>query len=162
MNSGSISRNIRRAAAFLVAGTACLVGVSADDAPLVIKGFKTRGLRKDGTTHWEMQGGQATLQGVQTKLDDMTLKLHTPQDVVTITSPNCLFNTETKIAASEGALHAETRTYTLDGVGYEVDTQGQRLSIRSKVRMVIRGTPHTDPVNPERDGRNQPDLPNGD
>ncbi len=105
---------------------------------VVLSGFKTRGCREDGRLQWELQGATATLRRGLAELSDVLLTFHLEDGrTAVVSSPKCMFNQGTKIGKSTAPIHVQSRTVVLDGVGYDILANKQKLHIRSKVRMCI-------------------------
>jgi len=106
---------------------------------MTMSGFKTRGCREDGSVEWEILGAKAEVRGVLAELTQVKLTLYLRErEPVLITSPSCSFNQASEAGSSDAPIHVKSRSFRLDGVGYDVLVGQQRLHVRSRVRMRIR------------------------
>jgi len=129
-----------------VVGLLCLcaaaTGLGFDFGPgarLTMSGFQTKGRHDDGGVAWTLNGGKATVKGVLVEMEKVRLTfLFRDGEAVLITSPRCSFNQTTEAGQSDAPIHVEGKTIRLDGVGYDIWTEKQKLRVRSQVRMVIR------------------------
>lgn len=100
--------------------------------------FRTKGVTDDGKVSWELRGGQAKVKANLADIDGIELKFHTKdRESVTITSPKCAFNQATQIGHSDAPIHIESKSFRLDGVGYDVYAGEHRVRVRQQVRMSI-------------------------
>ena len=112
---------------------------TAENARMVLENFKMRGMAPDGRKQWDLHGAKAIVEGPLANLEDALVVFYTAEnEKFDITSPHCTFNRITKIGGSEAPLHAQGRTITIDGVGYDIFASEQRLHIRSQVKMKIK------------------------
>ena len=134
-------------AALVVFFFTCPVGLSSARAgygsaetELVITEFKTRGTDDKGAISWEIEGAKATIIGGKARIR-LVKVVFSPTDrgkQTWMTSPYCAFDRETRIVSSDAPLHVRNAGFVLDGLGYDILTDRQKLFIRKKVRMRIR------------------------
>lgn len=126
---------------------ACLGGVQygragygTAETELVITKFKTRGTDDKGAIKWELEGAEATVRGgkAQIRHVKVTFSPTEREKQTQMTSPHCAFDRETRIVSSDAPLHVQSAGFVLDGIGYDILTDRQKLFIRNKVRMIIR------------------------
>lgn len=107
---------------------------------MVITKFKTRGADDKGAINWELEGAEATVFGGKTRIRHVKVTFSpTEREKQTqMTSPHCAFDRKTRIVSSDAPLHVQSAGFVLDGIGYDILTDHQKLFIRKKVRMNIR------------------------
>lgn len=104
----------------------------------MMSGFRTQSCRQDGSREWEITGAKADVLGVLAELAEVELTLYLRDgDPVLITSPACSFNQARETGTSGAPIHVRSKSFQLDGVGYDVLAGQQRLHVRSRVRMKI-------------------------
>ena len=107
---------------------------------MTLKGFDSQGRRDDGTVTWELHGEEASIRGVFAELTTIRLTFHLPDgETAVIRSPKCLFNQTNRTGESDSPIHAESRRMRLEGVGYDLLVDAQRLHLRSDVHMTLLG-----------------------
>ncbi len=120
-------------------------GPSITDTELVITRFKTRGADERGAVNWELEGAEARMAGGKVRIRNVTV-VFLPRDPgrrTRMTSLYCVLDRETRTVSSEAPLHVENAGFVLDGVGYDILTEQQKLFIRNKVRMHVRAASKT-------------------
>ena len=106
---------------------------------VVMSGFRLRENREDGTVSWELSGAKAAVVGGVVRMTDVELVLHLEDGArAVITSPGCRFNRETNVVRSDQTIRVRHPGFDLDGKGYHVEADRQRLHIQHDVKMVIR------------------------
>jgi len=146
--------------AVVLGAVLCFLCCAADNRTgqdLKLKGgFRTRGVKQDGTPHWELQGDECLLRGVHADLKGVNLVFFPDTtDEVTMTSPGCSFDTTTSVATSDAELKVEGRGMTLTGIGYRIVPQQQKLLVRRRVRMTIRSAKRAVDILESNDGSKQ-------
>ncbi|OGV69151.1 MAG: hypothetical protein A3K19_15490 [Lentisphaerae bacterium RIFOXYB12_FULL_65_16] len=100
--------------------------------------FRTKGVTEDGKVTWELRGGKAEVKAALADIEGIELKFHMKdRESVTITSPKCTFNQATQVGNSDAPIHMESKSFRLDGVGYDVFAGAHKVRIRQQVRMFI-------------------------
>jgi len=137
ISQASRSRVACAAVLLVLTVVACLAADIGND--LLLLDFKMRGVKENGEPHWQLVGTRALVKGVIAELEGVTLVFNLQSgDKLKISSSECFFNRATKMGQSQKELRAESSTMRLDGEGYEISAEQQKLVVHSKVRMLIK------------------------
>ncbi|MFA4943645.1 MAG: hypothetical protein WC789_02960 [Lentisphaeria bacterium] len=129
-----------------------------DTGSLVLETFRTRGVADDGKTTWLLEGARARLEGPVVHLQDARLTYTRENGETTvITTPAVAFDRGDRHARSDAPLRVVHRQAVITGVGYDLLAGGQKLLIRSQVRMTLPAGTVPLPKPPEK-----PAPPSGD
>jgi hypothetical protein len=111
---------------------------------IVFDDFIMRGNEENGDKSWQLHGEHAQMNGSIVKIDGLDVYFYMANGSATrVQSPNCKFNKTTRIGASPAPIHVEGDNMKLDGIGYDLLADQQKLIVRSKVQMWIRQTDNT-------------------
>ena len=101
--------------------------------------FRMKENNEDGSPHWRLAGAEAVLDGpvVEMKKVELTLFLDDGQQAL-ITSPRSTFDRDARTVSSDAPVRVVSDSLRLDGVGYDIPADRQRIYVRSNVHMVIR------------------------
>lgn len=102
--------------------------------------FVMRGRDEQGRESWELHGEHATMQGTIVQIEGLDLQLFTANgsSVTRVLSPHCTFNKTTRTGQSPAHLRVVNDNMTLEGMGYDLLADQQKLKVRSEVTMWIR------------------------
>ena len=108
---------------------------------IVFDDFVMRGNDETGGKSWQMHGAHAEMSGTIVKIEELDVLFFMADGSVTrVQSPNCKFNKTTRIGASPSPIHVDGDNMKLDGIGYDLLADQQKLIVRSNVTMWIRQT----------------------
>ena len=125
----------------LLGAAVLFVGIFApakNEEGMVLSEFRIRQTDKQGKPSWQLEGKQAEVGGVTVSMKDVKLRVFRVDKAdLTVTSPSADYNRATQVISGPGPVHAETEDFVIDGRGYRMTTEKQRLYIENDVRMVI-------------------------
>lgn len=111
---------------------------SAGDG-MVMSGFRTRSAESDDSSGWELSGDEAVIRGEIASLSGFELTIRIPgRETLLVTSPQCDFDRTRKIGTSSESLDVRSTSMRLQGIGYDLLLDQQKLKLRSGVKMRIR------------------------
>ena len=95
--------------------------------------FRVRDYKVDGTLAWLVNGDHADASGRWVIVRGLNAELHTTDGLFLVISPHCRFDRLRQTGTSDQAVQVRGRTMTIDGNGFDLNLDKQRLSIRSNV-----------------------------
>ena len=98
-----------------------------------VTNFRVREYRGDGTLAWLINGDQAEASGRWVIVQGLNVELHTTDGLFLVISPLCRFDRLRQTGTSDENVQVRGRTMTIDGTGFDLHLDKQRLSIRSNV-----------------------------
>jgi len=101
--------------------------------------FRTRETADDGATEWELSGVEAVIQGGIVEMKNVKLRLYLDDgSEALVTSPRSVFDRDAKMISSASAISIDSAAFELEGTGYDIPIEQERVHIRSKVHMKVR------------------------
>jgi hypothetical protein len=113
-----------------------LWGGAADAFPsgkYSVTDFRVRDYKIDGTLAWLINGDQADASGRGVIVQGLSAELHTTDGLFLVISPFCRFDRLRQTGTSDEHVQVRGRTMTIDGTGFDLNLDKQRISIRSNV-----------------------------
>ncbi len=98
-----------------------------------VTNFRVRDYRGDGTLAWLVNGDQADAGGRWVIVQGLKAELHTAGGLFLVISSLCRFDRLRQTGTSDDDVQVRGRTMTIDGTGFDLNLDKQRLSIRSNV-----------------------------
>jgi len=95
--------------------------------------FRVLDYKIDGTLAWLVNGDQADASGRWVIVQGLNAELHTADGLFLVISPLCRFDRLRQTGTSDENVQVRGRTMTIDGTGFDLNLDKQRLSIRSNV-----------------------------
>ena len=92
-----------------------------------------RDYKVDGNLAWLINGDHADASGRWVIVRGLNAELHTTDGLFLVISPHCRFDRLRQTGTSDQAVQVRGRTMTIDGNGFDLNLDKQRLSIRSNV-----------------------------
>jgi hypothetical protein len=118
------------------------------ETSVVLYDFKMPEYNKEtGDLDCIIYGQKAQTMDVRVELEQLKIEwVGKDQDDIkgTVTTPKGIYDRSTKIIQGDEEVHFRSASMDVDGIGFDADQKRETIHIRSKVKVLLRGTLETD------------------
>lgn len=131
----------------------CGVAVAQDfGTGMEISGFRVPDYDDQGNLRAQLYGGYAkVLEGGEVEITNLKIEMYRDGEVtMTVFSPHCFFNMETRQARSEGRVLIESGLMTIVGRGFTWSAEAERFEILHDSKVLVKQAAKADMKELER------------